>query len=99
MSDRGPRKISSQRARCAPVVSSSFEHHTAQCVLARFHSNFEEEHLRVVRGLRRLSLFHQPHERICSSTAIWTTPHAAKALYIYKHPCLLRYSNPGPTAQ
>ncbi|GFW46263.1 uncharacterized protein TNCV_2813581 [Trichonephila clavipes] len=26
-------------------------------------------------------------------------PHAAKALYIYKHPCLLRDSNPGPTAQ
>ncbi|GFV81152.1 uncharacterized protein TNCV_3742131 [Trichonephila clavipes] len=25
-------------------------------------------------------------------------PHAAKALYIYKHPCLLRDSNPGPTA-
>ncbi|GFX08533.1 uncharacterized protein TNCV_4170321 [Trichonephila clavipes] len=24
---------------------------------------------------------------------------AAKALYIYKHPCLLRDSNPGPTAQ
>ncbi|GFT83591.1 uncharacterized protein TNCV_4866461 [Trichonephila clavipes] len=26
-------------------------------------------------------------------------PHAAKALYIYKHPCLLRDSNPVPTAQ
>ncbi|GFU92689.1 uncharacterized protein TNCV_4635201 [Trichonephila clavipes] len=26
-------------------------------------------------------------------------PHAAMALYIYKHPCLLRYSNPVPTAQ
>ncbi|GFV57023.1 uncharacterized protein TNCV_2931461 [Trichonephila clavipes] len=25
-------------------------------------------------------------------------PHAAKALYIYKHPCLLWDSNPGPTA-
>ncbi|GFU51861.1 transposable element Tcb2 transposase [Trichonephila clavipes] len=25
--------------------------------------------------------------------------HTAKALYIYKHPCLLRDSNPGPTAQ
>ncbi|GFU97393.1 uncharacterized protein TNCV_4742051 [Trichonephila clavipes] len=25
-------------------------------------------------------------------------PHAAKALYIYKHPCLLRDSNPVPTA-
>ncbi|GFX81491.1 uncharacterized protein TNCV_4508981 [Trichonephila clavipes] len=26
-------------------------------------------------------------------------PHAAKALYIYKHPCLLRDSNPDPTTQ
>ncbi|GFV36150.1 hypothetical protein TNCV_1974861 [Trichonephila clavipes] len=25
--------------------------------------------------------------------------YAAQALYIYKHPCLLRDSNPGPTAQ
>ncbi|GFW90868.1 uncharacterized protein TNCV_2418611 [Trichonephila clavipes] len=25
-------------------------------------------------------------------------PHAAKALYIYKHPCFLRDSNPVPTA-
>ncbi|GFX04610.1 uncharacterized protein TNCV_901381 [Trichonephila clavipes] len=25
-------------------------------------------------------------------------PHAAKALYIYEHPCLLRNSNPVPTA-
>ncbi|GFT14758.1 uncharacterized protein TNCV_99531 [Trichonephila clavipes] len=26
-------------------------------------------------------------------------PHAAKALYIYKHPCLLWDSNPGSSAQ
>ncbi|GFT19578.1 hypothetical protein TNCV_2534571 [Trichonephila clavipes] len=26
-------------------------------------------------------------------------PHATKAVYIYKHPCLLRDSNPDPTAQ
>ncbi|GFX57814.1 uncharacterized protein TNCV_943741 [Trichonephila clavipes] len=26
-------------------------------------------------------------------------PHAAKALYIYKHPCLPRDSNPDPTVQ
>ncbi|GFW69435.1 uncharacterized protein TNCV_487841 [Trichonephila clavipes] len=26
-------------------------------------------------------------------------PHATQALYIYKHPCLLRDSNPVPTAQ
>ncbi|GFW73609.1 uncharacterized protein TNCV_1540641 [Trichonephila clavipes] len=25
-------------------------------------------------------------------------PHAMKALYIYKHPCLPQDSNPGPTA-
>ncbi|GFU46037.1 uncharacterized protein TNCV_4692241 [Trichonephila clavipes] len=26
-------------------------------------------------------------------------PHAAKTLYIHQHSCLLRYSNPGSTAQ
>ncbi|GFT00256.1 uncharacterized protein TNCV_2738231 [Trichonephila clavipes] len=26
-------------------------------------------------------------------------PHVTKALYIYKHPCLLRDSDPGSTAQ
>ncbi|GFU31714.1 hypothetical protein TNCV_1175961 [Trichonephila clavipes] len=26
-------------------------------------------------------------------------PHVEKALYIFKHPCLLQDSNPGPTAQ
>ncbi|GFV61553.1 hypothetical protein TNCV_4543851 [Trichonephila clavipes] len=30
---------------------------------------------------------------------IFKVPHAAKALHIYKHPCLLRDSNPVPTAQ
>ncbi|GFX13052.1 hypothetical protein TNCV_2357081 [Trichonephila clavipes] len=29
---------------------------------------------------------------------LFRVPYAAKALYIYKHPCLLRDSNPVPTA-
>ncbi|GFW68626.1 arylsulfatase B [Trichonephila clavipes] len=49
-------------------------------------------------GLPPLFPFHQSHERTCGSTSILSTPHATKALYIYKHPCLLRDSHPGPTA-
>ncbi|GFU80253.1 hypothetical protein TNCV_3520301 [Trichonephila clavipes] len=30
---------------------------------------------------------------------LFKAPPAAKTLYIYKHPCLLRYLNPVPTAQ
>ncbi|GFX56053.1 hypothetical protein TNCV_1953731 [Trichonephila clavipes] len=49
-------------------------------------------------GLPLLFLFHQPHERTCSSAAIMSTSMTQRALYIFKHPCLLRDSSPDPTA-
>ncbi|GFW59844.1 hypothetical protein TNCV_2917261 [Trichonephila clavipes] len=59
-----------------------------------------ENTLGMVRGLPPLFPFHQPHKQ----KDLWLDgyleyPHAAKALYIYKHPCLLRDANPGPLAQ
>ncbi|GFS55643.1 hypothetical protein TNCV_131591 [Trichonephila clavipes] len=39
------------------------------------------------------------HTRGLAARRLFIVPPATKALYIYKHPCLLRDSNPGPTAQ
>ncbi|GFW09870.1 hypothetical protein TNCV_4251991 [Trichonephila clavipes] len=36
--------------------------------------------------------------RALAARRLFRVPPAAKALYIYKHPCLLRDSNPVPTA-
>ncbi|GFT17473.1 hypothetical protein TNCV_4807251 [Trichonephila clavipes] len=46
-------------------------------------------------GLPTFYPFHQPQERTCGYLEY--AP-AAKALYIYKHPCFLWDSNSGPTA-
>ncbi|GFW52246.1 hypothetical protein TNCV_2426931 [Trichonephila clavipes] len=56
-----------------------------------------ENTLGVVRGLSPLFPLHQPHERLEPRRLLRVHP-AEKALYIYKHPCLLPDSNPGPTA-
>ncbi|GFW61494.1 hypothetical protein TNCV_347421 [Trichonephila clavipes] len=54
-----------------------------------------ENILGVVYGLPTTFPFHQPHEGTCDGYLEY--PHAMTALYIYKHPCLLRDSNPDPT--
>ncbi|GFT25405.1 hypothetical protein TNCV_182321 [Trichonephila clavipes] len=71
---------------CMPVVSHSLG--TIKVTVrfgSRFHPNFE-----TVSGLVPINF------RI---DGYLEYQHAAKALYIYKHPCLLRDSNPSPTAQ
>ncbi|GFT60837.1 hypothetical protein TNCV_3615741 [Trichonephila clavipes] len=73
-----------------PIVIRSFEHHTGDRTIAGFHPNFEGEHPGVVRGLpptSREDLWLEGYLKYLQ---------AVKALYIYKHPCLLRDSNPGP---
>ncbi|GFW81730.1 uncharacterized protein TNCV_2884041 [Trichonephila clavipes] len=83
-----------------PIVILSFEHHAGDStIFARFHPNFEKEH---PGGDQRppTSLPLPP----TLQEDLWLDgyleyPPAAKALYIYKHPCLLWNSNPGPTAQ
>ncbi|GFW54034.1 hypothetical protein TNCV_3828421 [Trichonephila clavipes] len=55
-----------------------------------------ENTLGVVRGLPPLSTSTNL-TRGLAARQLFRVPHAAKALYIYKHPCLLRDSNPVPT--
>ncbi|GFU05198.1 hypothetical protein TNCV_575301 [Trichonephila clavipes] len=94
----GPRNLSWQEARCTLVVGSSLEQHASDRVrfLARFHPKFKEENPGEGSGASHIS----------SSSTNFTIglecyleyPHAVKALCIYKHPYLLRDSNPGPYA-
>ncbi|GFX90999.1 amiloride-sensitive sodium channel subunit beta [Trichonephila clavipes] len=80
-----------------PVVSRSFEYHTDD--LTRSHPNFEGEHPRGGQG-PPTSLLLQPTSREgLRLDGYLKYHHAAKALYIYKHQCLLRDSNPGPSSQ
>ncbi|GFX65006.1 hypothetical protein TNCV_451441 [Trichonephila clavipes] len=54
--------------------------------------------LEVVRGLPPFFPFLQPHEMTWFDGNLEYS-HVAKALYIYKRPCLLRDSNTAPTAR
>ncbi|GFV56048.1 hypothetical protein TNCV_2266341 [Trichonephila clavipes] len=93
--DQGPRNSSGQRAKLCLSLSVALS--TIQ-VTARFCSvspNFEGEHPRGG---------HEPPTSLSfpptSREDLWLDgyfkyPHAAKSLYIYKHPCLLLNSNPG----
>ncbi|GFW68557.1 hypothetical protein TNCV_529121 [Trichonephila clavipes] len=49
-------------------------------------------------GASHLSFPSTNHTRGLAARRLFRVPHTAKALYIYKHPCLLRDSNPVPTA-
>ncbi|GFV56045.1 uncharacterized protein TNCV_2266311 [Trichonephila clavipes] len=93
MSDRGPRNSSRQRARCTPVVSRNFEQHTNDST-SRLGSTpaLRENTLGVVKGLPPTS------REDLRLDGYLEYLHTAKALYIYKHPCLLWDLNPGPTA-
>ncbi|GFU11456.1 hypothetical protein TNCV_1983651 [Trichonephila clavipes] len=47
-----------------------------------FHPNIEGEHLGVVRCLPTLFPFHQPHERTCGSTAIYSSPYRKGTVHL-----------------
>ncbi|GFS65928.1 hypothetical protein TNCV_2509791 [Trichonephila clavipes] len=67
--------------------------------LARFHTSFEGEQ---PGGGHRVSYPSYPStnpRRGLAAVPLFRVPPAEKALYICKHPCLLRDSNPGPTVQ
>ncbi|GFT26410.1 dynein heavy chain 17, axonemal [Trichonephila clavipes] len=74
--------------------------------LAQFHPNFEGEH---PGGGSRASHLSSPSTNLARRLAARRLfrllngyleyPHAENAPYIYKHPCLLQDSNPGPTTQ
>ncbi|GFU06034.1 hypothetical protein TNCV_3395521 [Trichonephila clavipes] len=81
------------------AVIFSFEHNAGGSTIWLGSTPILRENtLGVAKSLPPLWPFHQPHERTCGSTAIRVSPSREKALYIYKHPCLLRYSNPGTTS-
>ncbi|GFV29587.1 uncharacterized protein TNCV_329531 [Trichonephila clavipes] len=79
---------------CMPVVIRSFEHHTGDSKIWLVSTpKLKGNTLRVVKGLPPTS-----------QEDLWLDGyleyyHAAKELYICKHPCLIRDSNPGSTAQ
>ncbi|GFX79856.1 hypothetical protein TNCV_4981681 [Trichonephila clavipes] len=65
----------------------------------RFHLSFEEEHPGRGSGPSTSHPWPSISREDLQLDCCLSYPPAAKAMYIYKHPCLLRESNPGPTAQ
>ncbi|GFW91639.1 hypothetical protein TNCV_4500581 [Trichonephila clavipes] len=63
--------------------------------MARFHPNLKGEHTGEVRHLS----FPPTSREDSQLDGYLEYLHAAKTLYIYKHPCLLRESNSGSTTQ
>ncbi|GFU07159.1 hypothetical protein TNCV_3474241 [Trichonephila clavipes] len=64
--------------------------------LARFTPILMENTVGVVRGLPPLFPFHPTLRDDLWLDGYLNYPHAAKALYIYKHPCLLPGFEPSP---
>ncbi|GFX73628.1 uncharacterized protein TNCV_1263971 [Trichonephila clavipes] len=99
MSDRGLRNSSWQGARCTPVVSCSFEHHTSVSTIWLVSTPILREN--TIEGQRptaSLPLLPTSREDLRLDGYL-EYPHAAKALYVYRNSCLLRKSNPAPTTQ
>ncbi|GFX17316.1 uncharacterized protein TNCV_3553211 [Trichonephila clavipes] len=67
--------------------------------LARFHSNLEGEHPGGGQGHPTSPPLPSTSREDMRLDGYLKYPHAAKALYIYKHPCLLRDSDRVTTAQ
>ncbi|GFV14025.1 uncharacterized protein TNCV_525021 [Trichonephila clavipes] len=84
-----------------PLVIRSFEHHAGDSTIWLDSTpilNYPQNTLEVVKGLPPLFPFHQPHEKKWIDGFL-ECPYASKALYIFKYPFLLLYSNPGTTTQ
>ncbi|GFU06585.1 uncharacterized protein TNCV_1002251 [Trichonephila clavipes] len=64
-----------------------------------FSSNFEGEHPGGGQGALTSLPFPPTSREDLQLDGYLEYPYAAQELYIYKHPCLLRDSNPVPTAQ
>ncbi|GFX17171.1 hypothetical protein TNCV_2856941 [Trichonephila clavipes] len=96
--DRGPQISSWQRAqrrRSLAVALSTLQ------VTVRFGSVPPQFRGRILWGWSEAFQFSFPSTNLTRGLVarrLFTESHAAKALYIYKHPCLLRDSNPDPMA-
>ncbi|GFS56002.1 hypothetical protein TNCV_2564481 [Trichonephila clavipes] len=100
LSDRGPRNSSRPRTKTLRL-SLALVLSTMQ-VTVRFCSVSSQFRGRKTWGCTGASHLSSPSTNLTRGLAARDCyleyPHATKALYIYKHPCLLRDSNPVPTA-
>ncbi|GFW51245.1 uncharacterized protein TNCV_3595271 [Trichonephila clavipes] len=96
MPDGGPRNSSRKKARCSPAISLSFEHCAGNST-SRLRSTpiLRENTLEGVKDLHPLPPTSRKDMRLDGNLEY---PHATETLYIFKHSCLVRDSNPGPTA-
>ncbi|GFY15787.1 hypothetical protein TNCV_1284321 [Trichonephila clavipes] len=89
---QGPRNSLWQRAKGRlPLTVALSTIQVTVHIGSRFHFNFKGGHLGMVRGLPPTS------REDLSLDDYLEYLHAAKVLNIYKQPCLLLDSNPGPT--
>ncbi|GFX19519.1 uncharacterized protein TNCV_2074281 [Trichonephila clavipes] len=94
--DRCPRNLSWQRA--GLYVTRSFKHHAVDRPIWLVYHNLEGGHPDFGEGPTTFLPVPPTSREDLRLDGYLEYPHAAKALYIYKHSCLLRYSKPGPTA-
>ncbi|GFU80317.1 hypothetical protein TNCV_3520921 [Trichonephila clavipes] len=97
--DRGQRNSSFSKGQVTPVVSRTLEHHTGDRTISLVSTLILREN---TWGLVKASHLSFPATNLMRGLAtrrLFIVPLCpAKELYIYKQPCLLRDSNPGPTA-
>ncbi|GFX44201.1 uncharacterized protein TNCV_4119971 [Trichonephila clavipes] len=83
-----------------PVVSRSFEHHTGDSTIyLGFTPILRGNTLGNVQGPTTSYPLPPISREDLLLDGTLEYPHAVKALYIYKHSCLLQNSNPVPTTQ
>ncbi|GFX36654.1 uncharacterized protein TNCV_580331 [Trichonephila clavipes] len=81
-----------------PVVSRSFEHHTGDRTIWLGFTQILREHPGGGQGNPTYLPLPPTSREDLRLDGYLKYPHAAKALYIYTHPCLLWDSNPVPMA-
>ncbi|GFV22596.1 uncharacterized protein TNCV_2077881 [Trichonephila clavipes] len=81
-----------------PVVSRSLEHHTGDSTIWLVSNPILREDIWGSSRASHLSTPSTNHTRELAARRLFRVTPAGKALYIYKHPCLLRDLNPVPTA-
>ncbi|GFW91706.1 hypothetical protein TNCV_4501251 [Trichonephila clavipes] len=81
---------------CCLVLHEGKEGKLSEPETARFHRNLEEER---PAGEFTSLLFSRTSREDLRLDGYLEYPHATNSLYIYKHPCFLLESNPGPMVQ
>ncbi|GFV49727.1 hypothetical protein TNCV_1792951 [Trichonephila clavipes] len=97
--DRCSRYSSRQSDGCMLVVRRSFEHHTGCYTIGLGSTQILRENTQEVVKASHLSSSSTNLTGGLAAQLLFRAPPCRKALYIYKHPCLLRDSNPGQMTQ